>query len=276
MGCVTLCIQPEDEMLPDIYHLNSKAITEGHLCTTQAVVTQVGRISRAMTYVLFGRDSESPLFSWLTPGYSITGPGYVRVIYLPIPSFLILGTIMSRFSQCIFSVCLSSAGACQNVSRNSWTSWAFGSLPPSLLESTASSAWRSDTTETRGTVSQVFSWDLCFSTFSIEACWIKREFTTDQAAENILVDLVAGLISTTYIVIFAVMKKWFIFDDGAFHWYKNYRLRHPEVEFSGEENEFKAIANLMLLWARFLICVVVSTVVSPLIIIGCRIFSVTL
>lgn len=59
MGCVTLCIQPEDEMLPDIYHLNSKAITEGHLCTTQAVVTQVGRISRAMTYVLFGRDSET-------------------------------------------------------------------------------------------------------------------------------------------------------------------------------------------------------------------------
>ena len=63
MEWVTLCIQSEDEMHPDIYHLNSKAITEGRLCTGQAVVTQVGMISRAVTYVLFEGNSGSPLFS---------------------------------------------------------------------------------------------------------------------------------------------------------------------------------------------------------------------
>jgi hypothetical protein len=41
-------IQPEDEMNTNFY-LNSQAITEGHLCTAQAVVKQVGNVGVAMT-----------------------------------------------------------------------------------------------------------------------------------------------------------------------------------------------------------------------------------
>ena len=36
-------------MPTDIYHLNSQAITEGHLCTAQAAVKQVGIVGVAMT-----------------------------------------------------------------------------------------------------------------------------------------------------------------------------------------------------------------------------------
>jgi len=39
----------EDGMHTDIYHLNPKAITEGRLCTAQAVVKQVGIVGVAMT-----------------------------------------------------------------------------------------------------------------------------------------------------------------------------------------------------------------------------------
>ena len=36
-------------MRTDIYHLNSQNVTEGHLCTAQAVVKQVGIVGVAMT-----------------------------------------------------------------------------------------------------------------------------------------------------------------------------------------------------------------------------------
>jgi len=53
MGCVpdenALHIQPEDQMPTDTYQLHSQVITEGHLCTAQAVVKQVGIVGVAMT-----------------------------------------------------------------------------------------------------------------------------------------------------------------------------------------------------------------------------------
>jgi len=51
-----------------------------------------------------------------------------------------------------------------------------------------------------------------------------------------------------YTIMFAVMRGWFIIDNGI-HWYNNYNpsdngLEEVETE---EEKEMKAIANLMLL-----------------------------
>ena len=52
-----------------------------------------------------------------------------------------------------------------------------------------------------------------------------------------------------YTIMFAVMRGWFIVDNGI-HWYKDYnpsdRADSEEVE-TEEEKEMKAIANLMLL-----------------------------
>ena len=61
---------------------------------------------------------------------------------------------------------------------------------------------------------------------------------------------VAGVVmGILYTIMFAVMRGWFIVDNG-FHWYKGYnpsdRTDSEEVE-TEEEKEMKAIANLMLL-----------------------------
>jgi len=52
-----------------------------------------------------------------------------------------------------------------------------------------------------------------------------------------------------YTIMFAVMRGWFIVENGVWYWYKNYQptseARQP-VEETQEEQESKAIANLLL------------------------------
>jgi len=77
----------------------------------------------------------------------------VGVISLNIPIFFHQErNVVNRLSQCTRSLCLSSAGARQNLLRSSWFSWS-GSLLPSSLVSLTSSTWGSVTMEIRGTVS---------------------------------------------------------------------------------------------------------------------------
>ena len=51
-----------------------------------------------------------------------------------------------------------------------------------------------------------------------------------------------------YTMMFAVMRGWFIIDNGI-HWYKNYNPSHGEKEEveTEEEKEMKAIAKMLLL-----------------------------
>ena len=51
-----------------------------------------------------------------------------------------------------------------------------------------------------------------------------------------------------YTIMFAVMRGWFIIDNGI-HWYKNYNPSDPGLEEieTEDEKEMKAIANLLLL-----------------------------
>jgi len=51
-----------------------------------------------------------------------------------------------------------------------------------------------------------------------------------------------------YTIMFAVMRGWFVVDNGI-HWYKNYNPsdKGQEEGETEEEKEMKAIANLMLL-----------------------------
>ena len=51
-----------------------------------------------------------------------------------------------------------------------------------------------------------------------------------------------------YTIMFAVMRGWFIIDNGI-HWHENYNLSHEGVEETETEDdrEMKAIANLLLL-----------------------------
>ena len=48
-GCIQDGILPTDT---GIHRSNAKAITEGHFCTAQAVLKQVGIVGMAMRYVL--------------------------------------------------------------------------------------------------------------------------------------------------------------------------------------------------------------------------------
>ena len=66
--------------------------------------------------------------------------------------------------------------------------------------------------------------------------------------EYLWVWMAAGVMAILYTIMFAVMRGWFIIDNGI-HWYNNYNpsdngLEEVETE---EEKEMKAIANLMLL-----------------------------
>jgi hypothetical protein len=67
-------------------------------------------------------------------------------------------------------------------------------------------------------------------------------------AEYLWVWMAAAVMTLLYTIMFAVMRGWFIIDNGI-HWYKNYNLNHKgaeEIETEAEK-EMKAIANLMLL-----------------------------
>ena len=81
-------------MHTDIYHLNLKAIMEGHLCMAQAAIKQVGIVGVAMTWVLFLETTlELSLFSGFCMVDSVgsaAGPWCVCIIS-SIIHFLILG-----------------------------------------------------------------------------------------------------------------------------------------------------------------------------------------
>ena len=53
-----------------------------------------------------------------------------------------------------------------------------------------------------------------------------------------------------YSIMFFVMRGWFIIDNGVWYWYKDYIPRGDTgqlVEETQEEEESKAIANMLLL-----------------------------
>ena len=53
-----------------------------------------------------------------------------------------------------------------------------------------------------------------------------------------------------YSIMFFVMRGWFVVDNGVWYWYKNYIPRDyadEPVEKTQEEEESKAIANMLLL-----------------------------
>lgn len=66
--------------------------------------------------------------------------------------------------------------------------------------------------------------------------------------EYLWVWVAAGVMAILYTIMFAVMRGWFIIDNGI-HWYKDYNPNDRGVEEveTEEEKEMKAIANLMLL-----------------------------
>ena len=63
--------------------------------------------------------------------------------------------------------------------------------------------------------------------------------------EYLWVWLAAGIMLILYTIMFAVMRGWFIIDNGI-HWYDPSHNGVGEKE-TEEEKEMKAIANLMLL-----------------------------
>jgi hypothetical protein len=60
--------------------------------------------------------------------------------------------------------------------------------------------------------------------------------------------MAALLMAILYVIMFVVMRGWFIIDNGVY-WHKNYRRRHSTVkpvEETQDERYSKMIANLML------------------------------
>jgi len=92
-------------------------------------------------------------------------------------------------------------------------------------------------------------------------CWVRVEFRVLQlVTEYIWLWVSLGLMIILYTIMFAVMRGWFIVDNGIWYWYRNYMPRHDgvqPVEDPQEEKESKAIANMMLLYpAVYCICIV--------------------
>jgi hypothetical protein len=85
--------------------------------------------------------------------------------------------------------------------------------------------------------------------YLLTGCWITEAFQAEKIVTEYLWVWVAGVVMTIlYTIMFAVMRGWFIIDNGI-HWYKNYNPSHTgqeEIE-TEEEKEMKAIANLLLL-----------------------------
>jgi len=85
----------------------------------------------------------------------------------------------------------------------------------------------------------------------LKGCWVKQEFTVLQlVTEYIWLWASLILMAILYTIMCVVMRGWFIVDNGAWYWYKNYMPRHgadQPVEETEEEQESKAIANMLLL-----------------------------
>jgi len=93
-------------------NLDPKVITEGRLCTAQAVLKQIGADGVALSYVLHGIILPCSVF--LTVEASIAGPWCAL---FPSIGHFSYGTY--RLLRCTHFACLCSVGTYQNISR-SW------------------------------------------------------------------------------------------------------------------------------------------------------------
>jgi len=65
------------------------------------------------------------------------------------------------------------------------------------------------------------------------------------------------LMAILYTIMFAVMRGWFIVENGVWYWYQNYQPTFEAVEETQEEQESRAIANLLLLYpVVYFICII--------------------
>jgi len=102
-----------------------------------------------------------------------------------------------------------------------------------------------------GIVSCVFSdCSPLFVDVFLKGCWVRKEFTALQLATEYIWLWVSLGLTILYTIMFAVMRGWFIFDNGVWYWYRNYMPGHDDVqpvEEPQDEKESKAIANMLLL-----------------------------
>jgi len=90
-------------------------------------------------------------------------------------------------------------------------------------------------------------------------CFIRRGFKKEQLiSEYIWVWMAALLMAILYLIMFFVLRGWFIVDNGVY-WHKNYRPRHGDVkpeEETQDERDSKAIAYMMLYYpAVYIVCI---------------------
>jgi hypothetical protein len=92
-------------------------------------------------------------------------------------------------------------------------------------------------------------------------CFIRKGFTKEQLISSYLwLWMAAFLMVILYLIMFIVMRGWFIVDNGIY-WYKNYRRRHDvkPVEETQDEKDSKAVANLMLYYPILSIICILPT-----------------
>jgi len=95
-------------------------------------------------------------------------------------------------------------------------------------------------------------------------CWITEAFQTEKiVTEYLWVWVAAGVMGILYTIMFAVMRGWFIIDDGIY-WHENYNPSDEGVEEieTEDDKKMKAIANLLLFYPLVYIFTIVPNSIS--------------
>ena len=83
-------------------------------------------------------------------------------------------------------------------------------------------------------------------------CWILPEFTAERlVTEYLWIWITAFVMLVLYLIMFVVTRGWIIVDNGI-HWHKSYNHPIMPTEVTPADEEARATARILLLYAQYL------------------------
>jgi len=83
-------------------------------------------------------------------------------------------------------------------------------------------------------------------------CWIQPKFPVERlVTEYLWVWITAFVMLVLYLIMFVVTRGWIIVDNGI-HWHKSYNHPIMPTEVTPADEEARATARILLLYAQYL------------------------